>query len=76
MIPARVLGCDPITGKIYQAMRGERDSWRWRWIDVTHEADTPNTRGDVVFTFPGGINTFPMTPPARSTVDANYKDQG
>lgn len=65
MIAARVLGRDLSTGKIYQAMRGEGDARRWRWIEVTHESDCVETRGDVVFSFPT-MAMFPMTPPAKS----------
>lgn len=68
MIPARVLAHDPQTGKIYQAMRGEVDARQWRWIEVTHEADRPNLKGDVVFAFPGGIATFPTSPPLDAKV--------
>lgn len=68
MIPARILGRDPTTGKIFQAMRGEVDPTRWRWIEVTHESDQPMLAGDIVFTFPGGIDTFPTVPPQRAAM--------
>jgi hypothetical protein len=71
MIPARVLGHDPNTGKIYQALRGEVTARSWRWIEVTHEADRPNLEGDIVFNFPGGIEAFPTVPPNQSKVDGS-----
>jgi hypothetical protein len=68
MIPARVLGHDEKTGKIYQAMRGEVQPKRWRWIEVTHDTDRPNISGDIVFNF-SDIEAFPLSPPIQAKVD-------
>lgn len=67
MIPSRVIGYAKDTGKLYQAMRGERDARQWRWIEVTHELDSADVRGDIVFTWPT-IDQFPLVPPQRSNV--------
>lgn len=65
MIPARVLARDLSTGRIFQAMRGERgDTRRWRWIEVTHD-DKPVLDGDVIFSFPTQ-EAFPLHAPDQS----------
>jgi hypothetical protein len=65
MIPVRVIGRDPETGKLYQAVRSEANSKRWGWIEIESPTmpDTTDTAGDIIFNFSVGVGSFPAGPP-------------
>lgn len=74
MTPVRVIGFDSETKKHYQAMRGERTSKVWAWVEIarTDISDAVDTAGDLIFVFPkGGIMVAPIGPPAAMKMAPN-----